>query len=290
MAGISTADITKILRDPKSVSGIDAGKIAALKDTYPYFVTAQYIDALQKHLNDPFSDTILEQLYLYKGNWLLLHQWLEKAVAQEQEATPPTPIPQPADIEPQEQIIAEKIAEAAMIEEPVLLAEEVKEEPLIKPVYTEDYFRHQGVNVSGDLPEGDIRKQHTTADAENEEAKSLMVVMSFSEWLAFFKTKSQKEKEEEQDQRALKTMWQKEKLAAALEEENDIIPENVFEMAVNSITKEDDLASESLAEIYVKQGKYDKAIDMYRKLSLRNPQKNTYFARQIETILKEKQS
>jgi pentatricopeptide repeat protein len=61
-------------------------------------------------------------------------------------------------------------------------------------------------------------------------------------------------------------------------------------MAVNSITQEEGLVSESLAEIHVKQGKYDKAIDMYRKLSLRNPQKNAYFARRIEEILKEKQS
>jgi tetratricopeptide (TPR) repeat protein len=85
-------------------------------------------------------------------------------------------------------------------------------------------------------------------------------------------------------------MWQKEKLAAALEEENEEIPEKVFEMAVNSITKEDDLASESLAEIHAMQGKYDKAIEMYRKLSLRNPQKKAYFARKIEVLLKEKQS
>ena len=117
-----------------------------------------------------------------------------------------------------------------------------------------------------------------------------MVMMSFSEWLLHFKTRTQKEKEEREDQKALKTMWQKEKLAAALEEENEEIPENVFEMAVNSITREEGLLSEALADVYEKQGKHEKAIDMYRKLSLRNPQKNTYFARKIEKILKEKES
>ena len=120
--------------------------------------------------------------------------------------------------------------------------------------------------------------------------RSLMVVMSFSEWLLHFKSTTHKKEEEKKDQKALRTMWQKEKLAAAMEEENEEIPENVFEMAVNSITKEDGLASESLADIYIKQGKYDKAIEMYRKLSLRNPQKNAYFARKIEEVLKEKQS
>jgi hypothetical protein len=157
------------------------------------------------------------------------------------------------------------------------------DEGLIQPLYTEDYFLHQGIPVSDKIPE---EVDHT----ENEKAKSLMVVMSFSEWLVHFKTKGEREKEEHQDQKALKTMWQKEKLAAALEEENEEIPENVFEMAVNSIAKEDDLISESLAEIMVKQEKYDKAVDMYRKLSLRNPQKSAYFARKIDRIQKEKDS
>lgn len=160
------------------------------------------------------------------------------------------------------------------------------EKPLIYPIYTEDYFLQQGEKISPVIP-SDIDSLKTVETAE-QAAKSLMVMMSFTEWLLHFKSSTEKQKEETKDQRALKTMWQKEKLAAAIEEENEEIPENVFEMAVNSITKEDGLASESLADIYIKQGKLDKAIDMYRKLSLRNPQKNAYFARKIEEILKDK--
>lgn len=155
-----------------------------------------------------------------------------------------------------------------------------KEDSLIQPIFTEDYFLHQGIQISDKVGAEQVE--------EGEAGKSLMVVMSFAEWLNFFKTKNEKAKEEQEDQRALKTMWQKEKLAAALEEENDEIPENVFEMAVNSITQEEGLASESLADILVKQGKNDKAIEMYRKLSLRNPHKNAYFANRIDEIIKGK--
>ncbi len=162
------------------------------------------------------------------------------------------------------------------------------ERPLIHPIYTEDYFLQQGEKVSTELP--DEIDSLLPEDNSDEGAKSLMVMMSFSEWLLHFKSTAEKQQEDDKGQKALKTMWQKEKLAAAIEEENEEIPENVFEMAVNSITKEDGLASESLAEIYIKQGKYDKAIDMYRKLSLRNPQKSAYFARKIEDILKERES
>lgn len=182
--------------------------------------------------------------------------------------------------ETEEQV--EEYIEVEEIEELPPYVPRRNEKPLIYPVYTEDYFLQQGEKISAEMP--DELDSLRSEDA----ATSLMVQMSFSEWLHHFKSTTERQKEENRDQKALKTMWQKEKLAAAIEEENEEIPENVFEMAVNSITKEDGLASESLAEIYIKQGKLDKAVDMYRKLSLRNPQKNAYFARKIEDILKEK--
>jgi hypothetical protein len=57
-----------------------------------------------------------------------------------------------------------------------------------------------------------------------------------------------------------------------------------FTQAMNSITEESSLISEALAEILAKQGKIDKAIAMYKKLSLRNPEKSTYFANRIQEI------
>jgi tetratricopeptide (TPR) repeat protein len=299
MAGLSTSDISKMLRSPQSVTNADEAKIAALKQAYPYFTIAQYLGALVKHKQEPYSDAMLNELQLYKGNWLLLHEFLNgptlpaTPTATETVVEPEVPhqAPPPAQAEIKAEVeAAMAIANTDEEQTEMEIPKTHKEELLIQPVYTEDYFRHEGVDVSADLPETKDIQPAKAQEEDDDEDKSLMVVMSFSEWLAYFKVKSQKEKEEEEDQRALKTMWQKEKLAAAMEEENDIIPEGVFEMAVNSITKEDDLASESLAEIHVKQGKYDKAIDMYRKLSLRNPQKSAYFARKIETILKDKQS
>jgi len=48
-----------------------------------------------------------------------------------------------------------------------------------------------------------------------------------------------------------------------------------------------DIATETLADIYESQGHKDKAIEIYQQLILKNPEKDIYFARQIDRLIKE---
>ncbi len=59
------------------------------------------------------------------------------------------------------------------------------------------------------------------------------------------------------------------------------------DLAAASVEDKADLASETLAEILLKQGKKEQAIKIYHKLSLMFPEKSSYFAKKLEHIQSE---
>jgi hypothetical protein len=61
-------------------------------------------------------------------------------------------------------------------------------------------------------------------------------------------------------------------------------PEAQADLSVRSTRPEPDLASENLAKILVRQGKIDRAIAVYERLMVKQPEKMAYFAAQIESL------
>ena len=65
----------------------------------------------------------------------------------------------------------------------------------------------------------------------------------------------------------------------------DQVPVDVSVKAIaESSNREEEVYTETMAEVYISQQKYEKARDIYTKLSLLNPSKSAYFAAKLEKI------
>ena len=103
---------------------------------------------------------------------------------------------------------------------------------------------------------------------------------SFSEWLAL--TKVQKiNREETEDKPDLINNFIKKSPTIEVEKNKFFSP---TETAKSSIIENEELVTETLARVYLEQEHFEKAIEAYKKLSLKYPKKSSFFADQINLI------
>ncbi|OJV51900.1 MAG: hypothetical protein BGO31_08940 [Bacteroidetes bacterium 43-16] len=249
---ITGTHIHEWLQEPTRLKQENEQSLETLLDDYPYFTPANLLLHFAREGGN--RDVAMEELYGY--NPVVFHCWNERL---------------------QWELVNTTLSGTKKSWEDLneVFLEHEKEQ------VAQDYFQTMGIEVTDNWP--DMARE----PGLDEHEKSLMVVMSFAEWLQFIQRKTRAEQEEEAEKRALKAQWQKQKMTEAIEEENEEIPAQVFEMAVNSISREDGIVSESMAVVYEKQGKFREAINIYRKLSLNNPEKSIYFADKIENLQKE---
>lgn len=131
----------------------------------------------------------------------------------------------------------------------------------LQPLITEDYFAYKRI------------KEPQTTDQLTEEGKAEM--RSFTDWLRSLK-KNFAQSAQPGNKNRLNDIY--------VSEEEAVMSERVEKMALESISAHEEVVTEAMAEVRIKQGQYNKARDIYEKLSLLNPEKSPYFAQKIEEL------
>lgn len=117
---------------------------------------------------------------------------------------------------------------------------------LFTPLFATDYFASQGIKLRDEaLPNDKLGKQ----------------LKSFTDWLKTMKKVNDS------------------KLPAG----SEVMDISVQKLAENS-NKEEEVITETMAEVFLQQGKLHKAKEIYEKLSLLNPSKIAFFAAKIDQI------
>ena len=261
---------------PELMQGEAVREVERLADRYPYFSIAQCLLAIAyQNEDDPryerqlgkAADSIANRNNLRVFSLLARRRWERRSTfmpAPEQDAPQPPAPPEDSFFK-------------------FVASSDTAEHELEGSVIPEKMFI---------IPEIDLSGTHEKLSAElallDEKRKSLDELKALIA-NRLHELEEEKRQQEQGEDVPQKKMSRKELIDKFIAENPSISKPkatfyNPISVAQNSITDKGDIVSETLAKIYVKQGYFDKAISIYEKLSLNNPEKSIYFAAQIEMI------
>jgi hypothetical protein len=263
--------IVQALFDKSSLQDCSLQQVDYLAHQYPYFSTAQLLLLKKTEKGSEVRARQLQRAALHFCSPLQFVHWLQPEQfdtelpdaelsqnsmrVHDTENEPEIVVPDEIPPEPEPAQIAALALEPVTEAAPALHATEpeptkeatVQEALTFEPFHTVDYFASQGIKLS---------QQEATNDTLGRQLKS------FTEWL--------------------KTM-KRLPVASPQQPPGSVGEHKVERLAAHSVHTAD-VVTESMAEVWLKQGNKEKAADVYRKLSLRNPSKSAYFAAKIESL------
>jgi hypothetical protein len=140
------------------------------------------------------------------------------------------------------------------IDTPATMNAPEKDELIFEPFHTVDYFASQGIK---------FKEEEKPTDKFGKQLKS------FTDWLKSMKKLPVTE------------------IAKVVESNSPAQAEKKVEQLAEHSLAEREVLTETMAEVWEKQGNKAKAIDIYQKLSLLDPSKSPYFAAKIEALNKQ---
>ena len=272
MVVMNAQDFSQLLQEFSPQSEDQRKSFEQLTYRYPYFHTAyaHYLKTLKAQEQYNYN-LILRKTAILSPSRAYLHQWLERDEKKETETkkeAETVEVPSPVEKTPLPPT-AESIPEE---KKELPLAEETPKTE-VKPISSTE------------------NKKPTKAKPKKTEKKKSIVEKqhAFDEWVAL----ANRNKVPEQNPAV---EWEEKlSLIDAFLEKNPKMPavspdQPKVDLSKGMTFDKEELMTETLAKVYVKQKKYNKALLAYKILSLKYPEKNSFFADQIKEIKKLKQN
>ncbi len=298
-----TGDIHKAIRNPEGVDQHSFHDWEQLVEKYPYFAVGHVFLAKSSHDAGHLDyKTHLQKAALYTGNRQSLYQLiigpsLRKKIEKLEEEVE-TPIIELEQVE--EEIVELEVAEDSVeleVEHLPEVKEEISQDAIVikakeideleKEILYEAVYSSIEQEVQEDIEE---QEEEERVEIKLEAAEDDLVGLSpYAKWLKQ-RARQMDYNQEEQKEIAGAEKVEKEDLISKFIKTDPKISRRSQELFSNenlgkmSLVENEDFVTETLAKVYARQGKIEKAIKAYKHLSLKYPEKSIYFANQLKKL------
>ena len=289
---MQTTHFIKYLSLPDTIKLMPEQDASSLVKEFPYCQSGQLLLALQMNFsNHLLFEQQLKKSAIYSSDRKRLFELINSPTAQ-QEKEVVVALVEAIKLEEKTPVIEEistteqPPVEVKPTEEPIKDLELEYLNELISSSYTYELEGLEKLEVGRQKSEDRSQKTEEALPIEEEEEQlDENTELTFTDWLKKVQkgglTSVTEEKPEKQHKFDL--------IDKFIQEDPKIKPKKTefyspINMARLSVVDDSELVSETLALIQVEQGNYQEAIKTYQKLSLKNPEKRTYFANQIKIL------
>jgi len=258
---MNTQNFIQLLSDDKAVKDVSLKQLDSVLENFPYFQTARMLYLKSLKLNNNFLfNSYLKTTAAYVGDRTVLFEYITKDYQLEESEDLPSSIDDVSEI-------VDVVTETVEVDK----EDEVEEDTEKKE---ENTGTHKVINFSADDR------------------------FSFNEWLQLSNVKEIHRKIDEQ----IVSSRKKEDVSKVGKSKFDLIDKFIDSnpklkpkpkeevasgnIALSGIKENEGWMTETLAQVYIEQKKYSKAIKAYKILGLKYPEKSGFFADRIRAIKK----